>query len=209
MQVYYCGLDLGQKRDYTAFTILEELPPLKEPKYALRYIERFRDQPYPAIVRHVNRMFRSSELYHAQTLLAVDATGVGQGVVDYFRELDGTNELAVKRMLPICITAGASVTAKKGVVNVPKQDLVAAVQRVLFQGRLAVAPSLPHARTLRNELENFEVATDEDSGRASYNGRVGEHDDLVLSLAMALWMASTISAVKPEVRLTIGDRRRA
>lgn len=207
MKTYYCGLDLGQKRDYTAFTIVEELPPVAVPRYALRYIERFRDQPYPAIVRHINRRFRAAELFAANTILAVDATGVGQGVVDYFRELEGSRDLAVQRMLPICITAGAAITAKAGVINVPKKDLVAAVQRVLFQGRLVVAPSLPHASTLRGELENFEVATDEDSGRASYNGRVGEHDDLVLSLAMALWTASKISGVMPETRLSWGERR--
>jgi hypothetical protein len=57
-------------------------------------------------------------------------------------------------------------------------------------GRLKVAKDLPHAKTLTNELVNFKVKislTGHDSYGAVEDWRQGNHDDLVLALALPCW----------------------
>ena len=63
----------------------------------------------------------------------------------------------------------------------------------LDSGRLHIPTLLGHGATLKAELANFRVKinlrTAHDSYEAGPSWREGEHDDLVLSLAMALWFA--------------------
>lgn len=77
---------------------------------------------------------------------------------------------------------------------VAKADLVSVVQAKLQTGRLKVAPALKLADVLRKELENFRVRVSKGANEL-YAAREGEHDDMVLSLAMALWLAD-----RPAVR---------
>jgi hypothetical protein len=64
---------------------------------------------------------------------------------------------------------------------------VGAVQAVGGTGRLKYSPSLPFADILDRELLSFKVKVT-DSAHATYGvWREGEHDDLVLAVALALW----------------------
>ncbi len=73
---------------------------------------------------------------------------------------------------------------------------------MLQSGRLKIAPELPNAAILVQELQSFEVRITP-SGHATYaaDWRQGTHDDLVLSLACALWFAGI------DVRLPSTDPR--
>lgn len=75
----------------------------------------------------------------------------------------------------------------------PKKDLVAAVNIPLQTKRLQIASSLQHAETLWKELLNFK-ATIRPTGHMTYGAdadwRVGNHDDLVLAVALALWIGT-------------------
>jgi hypothetical protein len=66
--------------------------------------------------------------------------------------------------------------------------LVTTVQALLHDGRLLIQKDLPDAPALRAELEDFR-ATVTDSGRWTFGARSGQHDDLVLALALAVWRA--------------------
>ena len=60
----------------------------------------------------------------------------------------------------------------------------------LQAGRLRIAAALPEAGTLRAELENFRAkigAAGHDSYGAGDDWREGNHDDLVLAAALAVW----------------------
>jgi hypothetical protein len=71
---------------------------------------------------------------------------------------------------------------------VPKRDLVAAVQVLLQNGRLKIAPELELAPVLKKELLNFRVKIDPKTAHDSYeHWREGDHDDLVLATALACW----------------------
>lgn len=180
MTNYYIGLDLGQVSDYTAVCVVEAYPPLQ---YGVRHLERYRlGTPYPTIVEKATTLVQLLTRGDSTPRLVVDATGVGRPVVDLLTQA-GLNPIA------ITITGGDTPSRNGREWRVPKRDLVGALV-VAFQGqRLKIAEALPEARTLIDELLNFKVKISA-SGHDSYEAwREGVHDDLVLSVAMAVWAA--------------------
>ena len=116
--------------------------------------------------------------------MVIDATGVGRPVVDLFRRTFAWPLVAVT------ITGGGRVSWDGQGYPVPKADLVGSVQAAGGTGKLKYSPSLPFASVLDQELLNFRVKVTE-AAHASYAvWREGQHDDLVLSVALALWWAS-------------------
>ena len=114
-------------------------------------------------------------------LLIVDGTGVGAPVVDMFKR-------SGLYLIPIVIHGGGQITRDK-TLRVPIRDLVGILQVLLQTKRLKIAAGLPDVRTLVEELLNFQVKIS-DVGHDSYGvWREGVHDDLVLAVAMACWVA--------------------
>jgi hypothetical protein len=74
------------------------------------------------------------------------------------------------------------------VFRVPKRDLVGVVSVRLQNRSLRFANAGPYAAILQRELLNFRVKIDPVTSHDSYAAwREGEHDDLVLATAIALW----------------------
>ena len=210
---YITGLDPGQSQDYSALTILEHAGPgdrhyLPEQHWNARHLQRWELQtPYPTIVRDVVAMLGQPPLAAGDLTLVIDMTGVGRPVVDLFRAVQhkpsagwvgpdapppgpGLNV----RLMPIQITGGNQMTRDGDVWNVPKRDLAGVVQVALQSRRLKIAADPPDAPVLKAELGNFRVRISL-AGHDSYGAGTGEewsvraHDDLVLSVACALWAA--------------------
>jgi hypothetical protein len=199
---FLASLDLGQSGDYTALAILKRYLVLsgdglpvrnhKEQttyKYAIVALERYPfGTSYPTVVAHVSAFLRRPELQPAPRLV-IDATGVGRAVVDMFLDdIRGSFEVH-----PLTITAGDTVRRDAwfpGVWGywVPKNELVSSVQAGLGTCRLKVAPGLKEAETLKRELLDFKVKVTA-SANEKFNARDGAHDDLVLAVAMAVWLA--------------------
>jgi hypothetical protein len=177
----FVGVDQAQVSDWTAVCIAERHGKAGQGSYQLRHLERLdRGTPYPRIVEHVAAIVRSPEIADRSTLV-VDATGVGRPVIDMLRA-----EQFKARLVAVVITAGVDVSHEGIYWHAPKRDLVSAVQVLLQTERLKIAPALPAAELLARELESFEVRLSP-AGYDSYSARVGEHDDLVLSVALACW----------------------
>jgi Terminase RNaseH-like domain len=173
--------------DYTAAVVVERVEPTGgQATYHVRQILRVRNKPYPDIVTAVRELLSSPDLRGA--MLIVDGTGVGVAVVDMFRAAG---------MLPIGITITAGIDHERviGGYHVPKRALVSVTEVLLQQGRVRIAAGLPHARTLTDELANFEVHISA-AGHDTYSAREGEHDDLVLAAAMALWFGEIHQPVR-------------
>lgn len=179
MNSLWLGLDLGQAQDATALVVLERTAA----RYSVRHLERFRiGTPYPEIVHRVTQILATPPL-RLDTPLVVDGTGVGRAVVDMFT--------VPEHLVRIQITGGSVVHADRGYVNVPKRDLVGVVQRLFHEDRLKFAASLKLTSVLVAELQNFRVKISE-TGRDTYGAwREGDHDDLVLALALPLWYAES------------------
>jgi hypothetical protein len=95
-------------------------------------------------------------------------------------------------IMGVMITGGfqASLQADRRTWHVPKRDLASAVKLALESNRLMIAKDLPHAALLKKELQNFQVKISK-AANEIFEAREGEHDDLVLSVAMAVWLGET------------------
>jgi hypothetical protein len=209
---YLVGLDIGQVSDYTALAILERTKPTdraysstvvfgavqgssslegvpvceatqkKEKSFAVRHLERFPlGTSYPKICERVADLFDEPPL--SGGTLAVDQTGVGRAVVDMIRR---ARPQAIIR--PITIVAGHAVVPDEAGWHVPKRELVSVMQVLLQSRRLQVARGLPLAPVLVRELETFRVKITASANETFESWRERDHDDLVLSVAMAAWV---------------------
>ena len=191
MRKFIISADLAQVNDYTAITVLEVVEDEGDEKeYRLRHIERpERGTTYPKIVERLQEIADSGPLAEVDKTIVIDVTGVGRPVWDLlcaatFDEYTGLSG--------IMITGGNTVTKEGSIHHVPKRDLVSALQVAFQNGTLKIAKGLPEAETLVRELTNFKVKISV-SGHDQYEAwREGIHDDIVLSAAMGVWLASNI-----------------
>jgi hypothetical protein len=73
--------------------------------------------------------------------------------------------------------------------RVPKKDLVSTVA-MLFQDRRIEIAAHPLWEVLKKELENFRVKINISTATETFEAwRERDHDDLVLAVALAAWMA--------------------
>jgi len=201
---YTLGLDLGKMSDYSALAIASERPErtdlilgkarlvpywADDPSYDLPWLQRWPLRtPYQTIAEDVaKRVAVLSGNTANEVSLYVDGTGVGTAVVEILRQQEAIKVMG-ERFKIVTITAGREVTQVTGGWHVAKGELVSVAQVALQRGRLNVAPRLPEARTLRDELGTFEVTLTE-AANATFSHRDGKHDDLVLAVALALWGA--------------------
>lgn len=189
--MFYVGLDLGQKRDHAAIAVVEREP--DEEEVRVRHLERLPlGTPYPRVVKRVRELVQDEQIA-GRCALAVDGTGVGAPVVDLLRESSLGCELAA-----VTISSGERESVTGGMFSVPKRDLIAGVQVLLEQGELRIARDLPDTGALVRELLDVRM-TMSGAGRVRLGADgTGEHDDLVIALALACWMAKR--KPKPEVQ---------
>jgi hypothetical protein len=172
---YLIGLDLGQAQDYSAWVVAKRNErDGRNAAYDIGHLDRVQGARYPA---HEPR---------ADIELVVDFTGVGRAVADLL-----VDEIRGADVELVTITGGDAVTrGEHGEWRVPKRDLASVVQVLLQSSRLRIAEELAHARTLTEELVNFRVKISlagHDAYGAGAEWREGNHDDLVLALALACW----------------------
>jgi hypothetical protein len=190
----YLGLDLGQASDYTALSILEDPPNSggekpKQKKYELKYLERpDLGTSYPDIVTRVKKIIEQPQLKETSALV-VDATGVGRAVLDIFY----ASRIGIP-IIAVTITGGNIASCTSGMWHVPKRDLVGALQVMVqnHQIQMPTEKTLPLTGVLKAEMMNFKAKINL-RGHDSYEAggasdwREGQHDDLVLSLALICW----------------------
>jgi hypothetical protein len=193
---FFIGLDLGQRRDYSAIVILEtaeiaskERSPLTfaptiTTRRTVRHIERLGIRtPYPDIVERATRIAdKLADI--APTNLAIDATGGGIPVRDMFRK-----PTAKWRFAPVMIGSGFRENFVDGFWRVSKMDLIGRLQLAFDFNHLTIEPSLDRTETLIEELAAMR-------GFERKRGRIIEapgrkHDDLALALTLAWWGVET------------------
>jgi phage FluMu gp28-like protein len=177
---FYVGVDLGQRQDHTAIAVVEHRESL-----FVRHVERVAlGTPYPMVGAHLREMVNRQEL-RRRCALVVDATGLGGPVVEMLRGAGLGCEITA-----VTITGGERERRSGGQsVSVPKRDLIAGVQVALDNGDLRIARRLKELGPLVRELVDVRMTS-------GLTGRVrigadgcGEHDDLVIALALACWRA--------------------
>jgi hypothetical protein len=128
--------------------------------------------------------------------LIVDATGVGTPVVDMLRASGPGCEVTA-----VWITGGFTERFDGSVLHVPKLELMSRMQSLLEQNRLRIPHRLRESETLIRELLDMR-ATRGGSGRVKVGADgSGEHDDLALAVALAVWPRPQASAGPQSRRL--------
>jgi hypothetical protein len=195
MNDWVVSVDLGKTQDYTAISCTEvvrsatgktkrrangQIVEEYKAEYHVRHIERppLRTT-YHDICGRVVALLSRPEL--AKAHLIVDATGIGAPVVEIFRE-------AGLSPIEVVITPGHDVKYTDVGYNVPKKDLAGVLQKLIPSGKLKVATGLEMGPVLEKELKAFKAK--QSAKNVSYeSAREGDHDDVVLSVAIACWYA--------------------
>ena len=202
-EAFIVAADLGQSTDPTAICVLHHtITPLetwtvvKHPngggstkqdvceRFDVRHIERVPlGTSYVDITAIVAAIKNRPPLRYDADLL-IDETGVGRAVGDIFDD-------AGLKPIRVTITAGANDATQESSRrwHVPKMVLISALDARLHTGELRFAAELQEAGTMAEELKDFRRKVSA-AGRHQYEARVGRHDDLVLSVALAVWWAS-------------------
>lgn len=204
---YVMAVDLGQSNDPTAIAVLHHLKTQEDYKFqpGVRVTETFDvvhlarlplGLSYVDQVAEVRRLLARPPLSGTHKVgdfngrptvdrmncdLVIDATGVGRAVADLFTA-------QYVDMTMVTITAGHEQTSVGlGRYHVPKSVLISMLDARLHTGALRFAAELEEAGAMREELRDFRRKVSV-AGRYSFEARVGKHDDLVLSVALGLWM---------------------
>jgi hypothetical protein len=197
--MFYVGLDLGKRLDYSAVAVVERgeearfdylhwMQQSARKGLVVRFLERIRlGTPYTEVVERVVKIIeqlRDRHVKGGRRQLVVDATGVGMPVVDMLRAAEPDCELT-----PVLITSGAEQHLTNGVWHVPKVDLLAGVQAALETGELRIARRMRETQTLVQEMMDVRVKLRGSGGMRLGADGFGQHDDLVLAVALACWAA--------------------
>lgn len=207
--MFSIGVDLGQRRDFTAVAVVERVERTVQSFDHVHWMGREEAMPDEWVVRHLERMAlgtpytavtaRVVELARHQAMrgdcrLVVDATGVGMPVVDMLRAARPGCEIAA-----VLITGGQGERFDGKVWHVPKLDLLARLQGLLELKRLRIARRMRESGTLVRELLDMR-STRGTSGRLKVGADgAGEHDDLALAVALGVWVGR---------RGKVGEQRR-
>ena len=191
---YHIGLDLGQRVDHTAIVVVEQrVVPTARRNAATYEIERERQMDvtlvqrvrlgtgYYEVAEEVERLTHSDELRAGTVTTAVDATGVGEGVLAILNRRRLRGEL-----YPVKITGGLEASYRAGTYPTPRTQLLLGVQRAFEVEGLGVAAGVGGWEELEKELRGMRMVQAAKGPRFETEGK---HDDLVFALGLALFGA--------------------
>lgn len=202
------GVDIGKHMDPSAIIGVELVPEMIDPnlgdpraqdahymrkpvKLINRYHVRYMERPdlgtdYGTLLSKVNAIMNTPEL-RGESRLIVDIGNVGDALWEEWNR-QGLAPIGIR------FTAGDRETVSPQGYNVPKIDMITRMMLVFARKRILFGSFDPERypeyerlkRVIARELQNL---------RASYTARghvqieapSGEHDDMVMALAMVLW----------------------
>ncbi len=195
---YVLSLDPAQVQDYAALSVLEvsRTGDQKRNTYKILALDRKQGLPYPEITAwslkaYLNPRFRKDVTFGP--LFLVDATGVGRAVED---ELHGAGIPA----RGITLTTGEKWSHDGKDLHCPKALLVGKFLGAWDQGRVLVSSKASFFNPFKTELRAFRGEVSK-LGKAKFEAEEGEHDDLVMSIAQAVWCCEQF--VKPRKPVTV------
>lgn len=192
--MFVFGVDLGQAQDFTAIAVIEKV---KREETLVRSVKRVPLGTAYVTIADMLVAATSKPEVKGRYLIAADATGCGRPVMEMFRAKN-------LRVSPVIITSGGEERNEGWFSYIPKRDLISKLQVELQSGRLKFAEGMPELKTLLKELQSFKVKVT-DAGNDTYgNDRSGEHDDMVLALALGVAKIGTAFANHEMLRAQFG-----
>ncbi len=209
---YTIGLDLGQRRDYSAAVVTERVQQLvdstplgfRPPDHAYWYMERCvfdtyhvrhvqrwpLGTPYGTVVDDAAELMRTPD-FRGRAVLLYDATGVGGAVSNMLNKAYRAGRMGRHWPRPVTLTGGFSRDLPPGgrptAGSVHKGDLVSRLVTLAEQGRVKLPLGLPLADALESELRAFTLKQTKAGALTFEAKRESDHDDLVIALALSVW----------------------
>lgn len=186
---YILSLDPAQLRDYSALSAVRMRydKVCRKVLYDLVNMERRQRIGYDEIVQWASAAYNTPDFHYRSLeppLCLLDATGPGLALRDMFR-LNGI------RVVPIMITSGQAMTRDGPFLHIGKPRMFGTFMAALDSGRVQINPAMPIYPTLEREMVNFRAKLSA-SGNAIFEAGPGENDDLLFSLAMAVWYGEEV-----------------
>jgi hypothetical protein len=181
------SLDPAQLRDWSAVAVVDMhmVPEKRQFHYNLIAMNRKQGLPYDQIVDWVAGVLKKPEFMKGQPPeFVLDATGVGVAVNDMFR---------AKRIRAraVTITAGNTLNRQESTIHLGKARLIGTFLGAFDSGKVHVNPNMPIWPALEKEMLSFRAEMSE-QGHAKFEAEQGEHDDMLFSLALAVWYGEEI-----------------
>jgi len=192
---HYIGIDLGQRRDYTALALVTEqrifsgrdkisYNPIIHHELHVSFLKRLPLRtPYTALPARLHKMVMA--LHPADATIAIDASGPGVPVVDMLRR----NTIGANIMPAFIAAAGDGKTIKNGFYTIGRNTLLSLLRIGLENRMLKFAGGLKLKPELIAELTSL----------AANPNLAAAHDDLAFAIALALWAARTRNPALLEV----------
>ncbi len=185
------GVDIGQKREPTAICVTEiderRIGRRLVNHWVVRHLERLPiGTSFPEVARRAGQVSTAIEsLAGDGPRIYVDATGLGQPVVDLLEEVVP----GVRVVTPVFFTHGdrriETGIGWRSEVQLGKAQLVCRLQTLLQTARLHL-PRVPEAEILARELLEYEIRVESDANERYGAFPVGTQDDLVTALGLAV-----------------------
>jgi hypothetical protein len=168
--------------------------------YDIVLMEKYQSISYPQMADRACAIMHSARLVNNADLL-IDATGVGEPVVDIFREkglfpvpilfTGGEDAREVRAGMGEIFQGAPGKLAPLRVlkeIRVPKKQLVDAGVVLMQQGRVHVARGLKWADDFKQQLMRFKGKINDKTGRVKYEAEnEAAHDDWVACYLMGAW----------------------
>ncbi len=184
---YIFSLDPAQLRDYSALAAVKMYykPAAKKFFYDLVNMERRQKIGYDLIVNWAADAYNTRDFWKREPpLFLLDATGPGLALVSMFK-LQGI------RVKPIIITAGQALDRTGPQIHIGKPRLFGNFMAAFDSGRVQLNPNMSIYPILEAEMVNFRAKLSA-SGNAIFEAGPGQNDDLLFSLAQAIWYGEEI-----------------
>ncbi len=197
----FIGLDLGQQYDYTVITaISSHRTSNRGIRHVLEYVYRFPvKMSYSVMTNYVTKFVMTPKAIVFNPVLIVDYTGVGAPVYDMLVK-NGLKPVA------FTITGGSKPNVtNRNKMSVPKRDMVASLQIALQNHILSIPSSLKELGQLKSEIQNFHMKIDKNSSTTFGALRDSIHDDITMSLCMAIWYADYTLIGKKSPFIKVGN----
>ena len=173
---YFIGLDLGQRRDYSAIAVVAAASEILRLEFLDQCPLGLKYSNMPRLIEQL----RSQLGHKTKTTLAVDATGPGLPVVDSIEAARRPMEIQ-----PYIITGGAAgIHESKGVFSIGRETLLSTLRIAIETKRIRFPKDLRWRMQLNEQL--LEASLDTSQAKA--------HDDLVFAIALAVVSATTARA---------------
>jgi hypothetical protein len=194
---YVCGLDLGQRQDFSALAICEIRENKKYEKFwYVRGLKRFPlHQTYTKLAERVAKVDAQLRGANTNVTWAADLGGPGPGVLEILERKAPRMDL-----YKVLLTGGSAATWDGHEIRVSKNNLISTLIAAFDADHIFIPAKSRELQNIKNELQNFEVHLSQNTGNESYGGSPSEgHFDLLIALALAVYIGSELGARGPTI----------